>query len=228
VQLEALVRNVLPPQAFEMQAVLPNGTRADCVLKLPPPTGLIAVDSKFPLENFNRMFDSDAPAAERSAAQRQFKADVRRHVDDIAAKYIVAGVTADGAVMFLPAEAVFAEIHAYHRDLVDYAMSRRVWIVSPTTLMAVLNTARAVIKDVETRQQVGIIEQALIQLGKDFRRFDQRMAALARHISQAHDDAQDVQISSRKLTARFERLENADVSRMLAEDAGPVEDRGGG
>lgn len=228
VQLEALVRNVLPPQAFEMQATLPNGTRADCVLKLPPPTGLIAVDSKFPLENFNRMFDSEVPAAERGAAQRQFKADVRKHVDDIAARYIIAGTTADGAVMFLPAEAVFAEIHAYHRDLVDYAMSRRVWIVSPTTLMAVLNTARAVIKDMETRQQVDVIKQALIALGKDFKRFDQRMTALAQHIRQAHDDAQKVQISSRKLTTRFERIENADISQALEENGGRIEDHGSG
>src|SRR5512146_446996 len=152
VQLEGLVRNILSPQAYEMQYTLPNGSRADCVLKLPEPTGMVAVDSKFPLENYHRMFDAASPA-EKLVAERQFKADVKKHVDDMAGKYILAEVTSDGAVMFMPAEAVFAEIHAHHSDIVDYAMQRRVWILSPTTLMAVLNTARAVMKDVETRKQ---------------------------------------------------------------------------
>ncbi|MGW8183667.1 MAG: DNA recombination protein RmuC, partial [Burkholderiales bacterium] len=133
IQLEALVRNVLPPAAFEMQYTLPNGTRADCVLKLPDPTGLVCVDSKFPLENYHRMHAPDTNEVERALAQRQFKADVRRHVDDIAGKYIIPNETSDGAVMFVPAEAVFAEIHAYHGEIVDYANGKRVWIVSPTT-----------------------------------------------------------------------------------------------
>ncbi|MGZ8198899.1 MAG: DNA recombination protein RmuC, partial [Burkholderiales bacterium] len=157
VQLEGLVRNVLPTSAYEMQATLSNGTRADCVLKLPAPTGKVAVDSKFPLENYHRMFAADASEIERAAAQKQFRQDLRRHIDAIASKYIVGGETSDGAVMFVPAEAVFAEIHAHHGEVVDYAMVRRVWIVSPTTLMAVLNTARAVLKDVETRRQVHVI-----------------------------------------------------------------------
>src|SRR3990170_2182276 len=161
VQLEALVRNTLPAAAFEMQYTLSNGMRADCVLKLPDPTGLVCVDSKFPLENYNRMFDRETNDAERALAQKQFRADVKRHVDDIARKYLIANETSDGAVMFVPAEAVFAEIHAYHYEVVDYAMARRVWIVSPTTLMAVLNTARAVLKDVETRKQIHVIREAL-------------------------------------------------------------------
>ena len=214
VQLEALVRNALPPEAREFQATLPNGTRADCVLRLPAPTGLVAVDAKFPLENYHRMFDSSLAEADRRAAQGAFRADVKRHVDAIADKYIIPGVTSDGAVMFLPAEAVFAELHAYHPEVVAHAQARRVWIVSPTTLMAVLNTARAVLKDVETRKQIHVIKDALAKLAKDFHRFDERMNALARHIEQAGRDVQEVQVSSRKITAHFQKIESARLDEL--------------
>jgi DNA recombination protein RmuC len=207
VQLEGLVRNLLPENAFEFQYTFSKGVRVDCVLKLPEPTGLVAVDSKFPLENYQRMF---AEGADR-VSPVLFKADVKKHVDDIAAKYIIPGETSDGAVMFIPAEAVFAEIHAHHRDVVDYAQSRRVWIVSPTTLMAVLNTARAVLKDVETRKQVHIIKDELGKLGKDFHLFDDRMKKLADHIRLAHEDAEKVQISSRKITRRFAQIEAVEL-----------------
>ncbi|MBU1425517.1 MAG: DNA recombination protein RmuC [Gammaproteobacteria bacterium] len=215
VQLEGLVRNILSPQAYEMQYTLPNGSRADCVLKLPEPTGMVAVDSKFPLENYHRMFDAASPA-ERLVAERQFKADVKKHVEDISSKYIIPEVTSDGAVMFIPAEAVFAEIHAHHSDVVDYAMQRRVWIVSPTTLMAVLNTARAVMKDVETRKQVHIIKDELGKLGKEFGRFDERMKKLADHIRQAHEDAQDVRTTSQKISKRFISIEQVELEHPAA------------
>lgn len=211
VQLEALVRNVLPVTSYAMQHVLSNGTRVDCALFLPEPTGTVAVDSKFPLENYHRMLDRDIADAERVTAQRQFKSDVKKHVDDIAGKYIIPNVTSDGAVMFIPAEAVFAEIHAYHPDLVDYAMSRRVWVVSPTTLMAVLNTARAVLKDVETRKQVHIIKDELGKLSKEFSRFDVRMKKLADHIRQAHEDVQDVHTTSQKISRRFAQIERVEL-----------------
>ena len=149
--------------------------------------------------------------AERALAKRQFRADVRKHVDDIAKKYIIANETSDGAVMFVPAEAVFAEIHAYHSEVVEYAMGRRVWIVSPTTIMAVLNTARAVLKDVETKKQIHVIREALSRLGQDFQRFDERMKKLADHIRQAHQDAEDVQTSSRKISQQFQRIESAEL-----------------
>jgi DNA recombination protein RmuC len=208
VQLEGLVRNLLPEDAFEFQYSLSNGSRVDCILKLPEPTGMVAVDSKFPLENYQRMF---AEGPER-ASSALFKLDVKKHVDDIATKYIIAGETSDGAVMFIPAEAVFAEIHAYHRDLVDYAQKKRVWIVSPTTLMAVLNTARAVLKDTETRKQVHIIKEELGKLSKDFQLFDGRMKKLADHIRQAHEDAEKVHISSRKITQRFAQIERVELA----------------
>lgn len=212
VQLEALVRNVLPVNSFAMQYTFENGTRADCAIFLPDPTGTVAVDSKFPLENYHRMFNAKLSDAEQAAAEKQFKLDVKKHVDDIAKKYIISNVTSDGAVMFIPAEAVFAELHAYHSDVIEYAMNKRVWVVSPTTLMAVLNTARAVLKDVETRKQVHVIKEELGKLSKDFGRFDVRMKKLADNIRQAHENAQDVHISSQKISQRFAQIERVELA----------------
>lgn len=219
VQLEALITNALPPDAYAFQAALPNGSRVNCLLSLPEPTGRVAVDSKFPLENYHRMFDTELAEIERRSARNAFRADVRKHVNTIASKYVLPGVTSDGAVMFLPAEAVFAEIHAYHPEVVGYAQQRRVWIVSPTTLMAVLNTARAVLKDVETRKQIHVIKDALGKLSKDFARFDERMQRLATHIEQASRDVQDVQVSSRKISAHFQKIESAQLDGIDAEGA---------
>jgi DNA recombination protein RmuC len=211
VQLEALVRNMLPPAAYETQYTLPNGLRVDCALRLPEPTGLVCVDSKFPLDNYRRMVARDANDVDRALAQRQFRADVRKHIDDISAKYIVPDVTSDGAVMFVPAEAVFAEIHAYHAEVVEYANARRVWIVSPTTLMAVLNTARAVLKDVETRKQIHVIREALARLAVEFARFDERLNDLAKHIRQAGEDVEKIQITGTKISQQFQRIEAAEL-----------------
>ena len=224
VQLEALVRNVLPVNSFAMQHTFENGTRADCALFLPEPTGTVAVDSKFPLENYHRMFDSQLSEAEQLVAEKQFKVDVKKHVDDIAKKYIISNVTSDGAVMFIPAEAVFAELHAYHQDVIEYAMNKRVWVVSPTTLMAVLNTARAVLKDVETRKQVHVIKEELGKLSKDFGRFDQRMKKLADNIRQAHENAQDVHISSQKITQRFAKIERVELTNQPTDVLDVIDD----
>jgi len=225
VQLEALVRNVLPVNSFAMQYTFENGTRADCALFLPEPTGTVAVDSKFPLENYHRMLDNKLTEAEKLLAEKQFKLDVKKHVDDIANKYIISNVTSDGAVMFIPAEAVFAELHAYHADVIEYAMNKRVWVVSPTTLMAVLNTARAVLKDVETRKQVHVIKEELGKLSKDFGRFDVRMKKLADNIRQAHENAQDVHISSQKITQRFAQIERVELSSQAADLLDVIDDK---
>lgn len=206
-QLEDIVRNALPESVFEFQYTFATGVRADCVLKLPEPTGLIAIDSKFPLENYERMISEGADKVTPGV----FKGDVKRHVDAIATKYIIPGVTSNGAVMFCPAESVFAEIHAHHRDLVEYAQQRCVWITSPTTLMAVLNTARAVLKDVETRKQIHIIKDELGKLGKEFGRFDERMKKLADHIRQAHEDVKDVAITGKKISDKFAAIERAEL-----------------
>jgi len=219
-QLEGLIKNILPPDSYSFQHTFSKGVRADCVLFLPDPTGTVAVDSKFPMENYQKMFDVKLTDIDKAKAQKQFKLDVKKHINDIASKYIITDETSDGAVMFLPAEAVFAEIHAYHPELIQDAMAKKVWLVSPTTLMAVLNTARAVLKDVETRKQVHIIKSELGKLGKEFDRFDTRMKKLADNIRQAHENAQDVHITSQKITQRFTQIEKVE----LEEDSSKVLD----
>jgi DNA recombination protein RmuC len=211
VQLEGLVRNILPPDAYSFQEKLSNGNRVDCLLILPQPTGKVPVDAKFPLENYHRMLDQDLAESDKLAARKQFKLDIKKHIEDISQKYLIRNETSDGAVMFVPAEAVFAEIHAYHSDLVEYAMHKHVWIVSPTTLMAVLNTARAVMKDVQMREQVHIIQHELGKLSGDFKRFDERMKKLSEHIRQANKDVDDVQISSRKISEQFAKIEAVEM-----------------
>jgi len=211
VQLSALVRNVMPENSFEFQYTLPNSTRVDCMLFLPEPSGNIAIDSKFPLESYRRITDLNTGNADRQVAERQFKQDIRKHIKDIAEKYIIQGTTSDGAVMFIPAEAVFAEIHAHYYELVEEAQRAKVWIVSPTTLMAVLTTARAVLKDSATRQQVHIIQDHLMALSKDFARFQTRMNKLSIHIQQANKDVEEVSTSARKISSRFEKIEKVEM-----------------
>jgi DNA recombination protein RmuC len=196
------------------------------MLFLPEPTGNIAIDAKFPLENFRIIIDANASEIEKQQAERQFKIDIRKHIQDIAEKYIIPGETADGAVMFIPAEAVFAEIHAHHGDLVEFAQKSNVWLVSPTTMMAILTTARAVLKDAATRKQVNEIQKHLRLLSNDFDRFQQRMDSLAKRIAQAHADVDQVHISSRKISQRFIQIDKAefdagdfDSSNLLSETA---------
>jgi DNA recombination protein RmuC len=218
VQLEGLVRNILPPDAYLFQEKLSNGNRVDCLLILPPPTGKVPVDAKFPLENYHRMLDQTLAESDKLAARKQFKMDIKKHIEDISQKYLIRNETSDGAVMFVPAEAVFAEIHAYHSDLVEYAMHQHVWIVSPTTLMAVLNTARAVMKDVQMREQVHIIQSELGKLSMDFRRFDERMKRLADNIRKANEEAGQVEITSRKISDHFARIEAVEMKEDSATD----------
>ena len=221
VQLAALVRNMLPENAFSLQHSLSNGTRVDCMLFLPEPTGNVGVDAKFPLESYRAMTDIQAGPADRASAERQFKQDLRKHIKDIAAKYIIPNETALGAVMFVPAEAVFAEIHAHHPDVVDEAQRANVWMTSPTTLMAVLTTARAVLKDEATRKQVHIIQEHLVALNKDFDRFRTRMDKLTDHIRMAHEDTQQVQTSARKISSRFAKIEKVEIEEQAADVALP-------
>ncbi len=211
VQLNSLVRNVMPENSFSFQYTLSNNMRVDCMLFLPEPSGNICIDSKFPLESFRRMTDIECVETDRIAAEKQFKKDIKKHINDIAGKYIISDETSDGAVMFIPAEAVFAEIHAHHYDLVEEAQRARVWLVSPTTLMAVLTTARAVLKDSATRKQVHLIQEHLVALSKDFSRFQTRMDNLSKHIEQANKDVNDVNTSARKISSRFEKIEKVEL-----------------
>lgn len=211
VQLNSLIRNVLPEQSFKLQHTLSNGKIADCVLFLPKPTGNVVVDSKFPLESYRKMMDFDVAELDRKAALRQFKVDIKKHINDISDKYLIDNETADGAIMFIPAEAIFAEIHGHQSDLVDYANKKRVWLASPTTLMAILTTARSVLKDEATRQQIHIIQAHLSDLAQDFNRFKGRFANLAKHIDQAATDVKQIHTSADKISSRFEKIEKVEL-----------------
>jgi len=211
VQMAALISNVMPESSYELQYSLSNNTRVDCMMFLPEPTGHIAIDSKFPLNSFQKMMDNDASEADRVAAEKQFRLDIKKHIKDISEKYIIENETADGAIMFIPAEAVFAEIHAHQPALVEEAQRARVWMVSPTTLMAVLTTARAVLKDSATRKQIHVIQDHLVALAKDFDRFRKRMDKLSTHIQQANKDVEDVHISANKISSRFEKIERVEL-----------------
>ena len=211
VQLNSLIRNVLPEQSFKLQHTLSNGKIADCVLFLPKPTGNVVVDSKFPLESYRKMMDFEVAELDRKAALRQFKIDIKKHINDISDKYLIDNETADGAIMFIPAEAIFAEIHGHQSDLVDYANKKRVWLASPTTLMAILTTARSVLKDEATRQQIHVIQAHLSHLAQDFNRFKGRFANLAKHIDQAATDVKQIHTSADKITNRFEKIEQVDL-----------------
>ena len=211
VQLSGLITNVMPPNSYAEQYTFPSGVRADCVLFLPEPTGTLCLDSKFPLESYQRLANPDISEPERKQAEQQFRQDIKKHIKDIAEKYIIPGETADGAVMFIPAEAVFAEIHARFPDLVETAQQARVWLTSPTTMMAVLTTSRAVLKDAATRKQVHIIQDHLVALSKDFERFQSRMGNLAKHIDQANRDVEEVHTSARKISSRFEKIEKVEL-----------------
>lgn len=209
VQLSGLLHNMLPEKQFALQHTLSNGKRADCLLFLPEPTGNIVIDAKFPLENYRKL--QHATNQEKKLIESQFRSDIKKHIQDIAEKYIIPGETADGAILFIPAEAIFAEIHANFADLVYFAQQKNVWLASPTTMMAILTTARAVLKDAATRQQIHIIQEHLIGLGKDFERFQERMDKLAQHVNLAHADVELVHKSSQKLTARFQKIEKVEV-----------------
>lgn len=209
VQLSGLLHNMLPEKHFSLQHSLSNGKRADCLLFLPEPTGNMVIDAKFPLENYRRL--QTAAEQEKKVIETQFRQDIKKHIQDISEKYIIPGETADGAILFIPAEAIFAEIHGNFADLVEFAQQKSVWLVSPTTMMAILTTARAVLKDAATRQQIHIIQEHLIGLGKDFSRFQERMDKLAQHVNQAHEDVALVHKSSQKLTSRFQKIEEVEI-----------------
>ena len=218
VQLEALVRDTLPPGVYAFQAAVGAGReKADCVLTMPDGTSKMAIDSKFPLSNYRVSIDATQPDAARNIARKQFATDVKKHINDIASKYIQPDANADAAVMFVPSEAVFAEIIGNHPEVVAQAQAQRVWLTSPTNLMALLHIVRAIIRDAEMRKQTAVIKYELGKLGGDFGRFQDRMDKLATHIKQAHDDAEMVQTSARKITGHFERIKAVELDAQAAE-----------
>ncbi len=214
-QMEDLVRNMLPRTAYDFQVTLTNGKRADCVIRLPNPPGVIAVDSKYPHEAFRQLNEATDDRA-RTVAEQAFRADVLKHIKDIAEKYIVPGETADSAIMFVPAESVFAALHDKFPQLVEEGFKRRVFIVSPTTLMATLNTVRTILKDARMREQTHIIQKEIGKMMEDVARLDKRVSALSTHFDQAVNDVKDIRTSTTKIVKRGHDIENIPL-----EDAAP-------
>ena len=199
---------------YKMQYMFPTGVIADSVLFAPEPLGTIAIDSKFPLENYRIMIDKNNDAIKRQMAEKQFKLDVKKHIDAIASKYIINGVTSDQAIMFLPSEALFAELNAYHPDIIEYAYKKRVWISSPTTLMSTLTTIELVIKNIEKDKYTNIIHQELNKLSIDFTRYKERWDKLSRSIDAVSRDANDIHITTDKISKRFAEINNVDTLKL--------------
>lgn len=218
IQLHDIVLKALPSDSFTMQATLSNGRRADCLIHLPNPPGPIVIDAKFPLEAYESLRRADS-AALLAEAQRNLRTAVRTHIRAITEKYIIEGETADGALMFLPSEAVYAELHANFPDVVREGFAAKVWIVSPTTCMATLNTMRAVLKDARMREQAGAIRKELALLYADVERLGTRVDNLDRHFGQAQRDVEEIKISTEKATKRARRLDNFDFEELAPADA---------
>ena len=219
IRLNDLVKDVLPSSAYDIQATLSNGKRVDCLIKLPNPPGSISIDAKFPLESYHALREAGDDIARKKAVQR-FGTDIKNHLRDIAEKYILPGETAETALMFLPSEAVYGEIHANFPDLVEMSFRARVLIVSPSTLWATLNTVRAVLKDVEMREQAGKIQKLIHILLEDVTRLDKRVGSLQKHFDLAEKDIREINTSTGKITRRGEDIISEDLpeSKDLAGD----------
>ncbi|MEH6544816.1 MAG: DNA recombination protein RmuC [Sneathiella sp.] len=216
-QLNDLVKSALPPSAYDFQVTLSNGRRADCLIKLPNPPGSIVVDAKLPLESFHLLRQAETDS-DKTIASRAFTTAMQKHISDISSKYIVDGETAESALLFLPSEAVYAELHANFPAILEKSYQARVWIVSPTTLMATLNTVRAVLKDSQMREQAGVIQKEVGVLLKDVIRLESRVDSLGRHFAQASKDIEGIETSSRKITSRGEKIEDLQLGEEGTED----------
>ena len=214
IQLNDLVTSILPPNAYSFQVVLSNTKRADCVLNLPNPPGTIVIDAKFPLESYQALRQASTDY-EKKEAERFFRASVLKHIKDIAEKYIIPGETAESALMFLPSEAIYAELHANFTDVVEVSYRSKVWIVSPTTLMATLNTVRAVLKDAKMREQAGVIQKEVGVLIEDISRLDGRIESLSKHFKQANEDIDNIKISSTKIGRRIQKIEEIELGESI-------------
>lgn len=221
IQLNDIVSKALPKDSYTLQATLSNGKRADCLIHLPNPPGPIAVDSKFPLEAYEALRNAETQQQLTEAA-RLLRASVKGHIRAISERYIIEGETADGALMFLPSEAVYAELHANFPELVREGFAARVWIVSPTTCMATLHTMRAILKDARMREQAGAIRRELALLFQDVDRLGARVENLDRHFGQAAKDISDIKISADKAGRRARRLDNFDFEELAPDEPNVV------
>ncbi len=213
IQLNDIVTKALPADAYTFQSTLSNGKRVDCLIHLPNPPGPIAIDSKFPLEAYENLRLADNQESQARANQA-FKVSVRAHIRDISEKYILEGETAEGALMFIPSEAVYAELHSNFSSVVREGFSARVWIVSPTTCMATLNTMRSVLKDANMREQAGRIRTELGMLQKDVERLEARTNNLNRHFELASKDLEEVKVSARKVSGRVTKIDRFEFDEL--------------
>lgn len=214
VNLEHILSNVFGNNnktIYQMQYTLPNGTIADCCLFAPEPLGMVAIDSKFPLENYQIMVDKKNNIAVRNQAEKLFKLDMKKHIDAISSKYIIPGVTSDQAIMFLPAEALFAEVNAYHNDILEYAYKKRVWITSPTTLISTLTTIQVIIKNMERDKYAKVIHNELLLLDTEFKRYKDRWDKLYRSIETVSRDVKDIYTTTDKITKRFNSINQVEM-----------------
>ena len=223
IQLNDIVRKALPADSFSFQKTLSNGKRVDCLLYLPNPPGSIAVDSKFPLEAYEALRAAKS-SSETIRAKQNFRAAVRTHIKAIAERYIIEGETADGALMFIPSEAVYAELHSNFPDIVREGFSVRVWVVSPTTCMATLNTMRSVLKDARMQEQAVQIRTELSMLQKDVERLETRASNLNRHFELASKDVEDIKISARKASSRVVKLDRFEFEDSVGKKQFKIED----
>lgn len=196
---------------YDIQHRLPNETIADACVFAPEPLGTICIDSKFPLENYERMTDKTLDKTVRENAFRLFKSDVKKHIDAIASKYIINGITADEAIMFLPAEAVFAELNAYHPELLKYAYERKVWICGPTTLMSTLSTISMILKNIERDKYTKIIHEELNKLGIEFKRYKERWDKLSKSIDSVSSEVKDIHTTTDKISKKFESINSVNI-----------------
>ena len=199
---------------YQTQYKFKNDTIADAVLFAPEPLGTIAIDSKFPLENYRIMVDKRFSSSDRETAAKLFKSDVKKHIDAISSKYIIPGETSDQAIMFLPAEAIFAELNAYHSDIIEYAYKKRVWITSPTTLMSTLTTIEVIIKNNERDKYTKIIQEELSKLSVEFSRYKDRWDKLSRSIQTVSKDVEDIHTTTDKITKRFNSINSVDIKEI--------------
>ena len=220
VQLYQLLTAVLGDnrKLFEKQKTLSNGFIADAIIYAPDPVGMVAIDSKFPLDNYKRMVDRNLGDADRKQAEKDFKSDIKKHINDIKNKYIIVNETGEQAFMFVPAEAIFAEITAYHEDLIDYANKHSVWLVSPTTLISTLSMIQMVVKNLERDEQAQVIIQELQKLGDEFKRYTERWDKLKRSIDSVSKNADQVHTTSTKINKKFQHISEAKFDLIEADN----------
>lgn len=226
IQLHSILASIFGDkndQVYELQKHLPNGMISDAVLYTPKPLGTICIDSKFPLENYQKMMDKNLSQPERLSFEKLFKQDCKKHIIDIKNKYIIDDVTSDQAILFLPAEAIFAEINAYHPDVVEYAQKNRVWITSPTTLMATLTTIQVILRNVERDKHAKEIQIELSKLAAEFARYRERWDKLSRSISTVNNDVNNINVTTKKITDRFESIQKVDLSSLEIETLEEIE-----